>query len=103
MGTGTILAVASCVFFALLSLGLAGVAVYAARQARVQNLPDVVSLRGVALEAREALDDRAEVLNRRGKRVEMQNRRAAQREEQQEESDPMEAALLRARAQGLPV
>lgn len=124
MGTGILLAVMT--FLTLASLACAVAAVLAARQSRVQNLPDVVAVRGIALEARqdvnalrsewkstlgamdaamEALEDKADTIQRRRKRVEQANRRADQREqiESAEDQDPMESALHRARSQGLPV
>lgn len=124
MGTGTIIALTACVFLTAAALLCAGVAIFAARQARVANLPDVVAVRGVALEARqeanalraewkatlgaldaamEALDDKGQTLQRRRKSAEMAERRRVQGEQQQEEADPMELALRQARAQGLPV
>jgi len=124
MGTGTIIALTVCCFLSAASTLAAGVAIYAARQARVANLPDVVGLRGIAIEARqevnslrsewkstlgaldaamEALDDKADTVQRRRKSAEQAVRRREQVEQQQEEQDPMELAMRNARAQGLPV
>lgn len=114
-----------CAMLAAGALAAAVAAAFAARQARLLNLPDVVGLRGQAVEVRaelaalraewkgtlgaldaamEALDDKADTIQRRRRRVEQAERREVARSpEAQEETDPMVAAYSRARALGMPV